>query len=151
MSKFDKASGLPLAKRAKLDITDAQKQALRTYWSQTYPRPTQRACVDWFQAQFHRQIDRTTVSKILSKYAHLNMGPAGSNKRVLSPQWPILDQKLAEWVEGHISAGYPITGPLIQYKAAEFWKKIPNIAIFQHPFSLMAGLLGSNNATPSDI
>jgi hypothetical protein len=126
MSKFDKTSGLPLAKRAKLGITDAQKQALRAYWSQTNPRPTQRACVDWFQSQFDRQIDRTTVSKILSsKYTHLDMGPAGSNKRVSSPQWPILDQNLAEWVEGHISVGYPITGPLIQYKAAEFWKKIP--------------------------
>lgn len=33
MSKFDKTAGLPLAKRAKLGIPDAQKQALRAYWS----------------------------------------------------------------------------------------------------------------------
>lgn len=79
------------------------------------------------------------------------MGPAGSNKRVLSPQWPILDQKFSECVEGHISVGYPITGPLIQYKAAEYWKKIPEYRDLPTPLSLMAGLLGSNNTTPSDI
>jgi hypothetical protein len=45
--------------------------------------------------------------------------------RTSSSHWPILDQKLSEWVEGHIDAGYPITGALIQYKASEYWTKIP--------------------------
>jgi hypothetical protein len=29
--------------------------------------------------------------------------------RTSSSHWPILDQKLSEWVKGHIDAGYPIT------------------------------------------
>ncbi|KAJ6134766.1 hypothetical protein N7523_001088 [Penicillium sp. IBT 18751x] len=126
MSCSTNSSGTPLAKRTRKGISDAQKQALRAFSSQTTPRPSQRACVDWFQAKFNHQITRASVSRILSsQYQHLDTGPAGSSMRVSSSQWPVLDQKLSEWVNGHISSGYPITGALIQYKAAEYWTKIP--------------------------
>lgn len=45
--------------------------------------------------------------------------------RVSTSNWPLLDQKLFDWVSGHIHNGYPITGPLVQTKAAEIWAKIP--------------------------
>lgn len=47
--------------------------------------------------------------------------------------WPILDEKLFEWSERHIDAGIPITGPLLQYKAIEYWRKIPKYANLPMP------------------
>jgi hypothetical protein len=35
-----KGAALPPAKRARLGISDAQKQALRAFWSNSSPRPT---------------------------------------------------------------------------------------------------------------
>ena len=120
---------LTLPKRAKLGISDAQKQALRIYSSESNSQPTQRTCVEWFQSQFGRLIDRATVSRILSsKYQHLDTGPAGSSMRVSASFRPILDEELFEWSERHIYAGFPITGPLLQYKAIEYWRKIPEYA-----------------------
>ena len=126
MSQIENSSGLPLAKRTRLGISDAQKQALRAFWSNSSPRPTQRECVNWFQAQFRHQISRVSVSRILSsQYEHLDTGPAGASMRASSSHWPILDQKLSDWADGHINNGYPMTGALLQYKAAELWSKIP--------------------------
>jgi hypothetical protein len=124
------SASVRLPKRAKLGISDAQKQALRIYWAETKPKPTQRACAEWFQSQFGRLIDRATVSRILSsKYDHLDIGPVGASKRTSSSYWPELDQKVFEWADRHINAGIPITGPLLQYKAIEYWRKIP---IYNH-------------------
>ena len=65
-------------KRTKLGISDAQKQALRAFWSNTSPKPTQTACAKWFEDQFKQVIDRSTISRILSsKYNYLDTGPAG--------------------------------------------------------------------------
>lgn len=126
-----------LPKRPKLGITDAQKQALRIYSSQTRPKPTQRACIAWFQSEFGRQIDQGTVSRILSsQYNRLDNTPASKSMRVSSSQWPILDEKLYEWSQRHIDASIPITGPLLQYKAADFWTKIPEYR--DHPMPLFS-------------
>jgi hypothetical protein len=40
---------MPTTRRARKGISDAQKQALRVYASETYPTPSQRACVEWFR------------------------------------------------------------------------------------------------------
>ncbi|KAJ5602026.1 transcriptional regulator family: Centromere protein B DNA-binding region [Penicillium lagena] len=57
---------MPTARRARKGISDAQKQALRVYASETHPKPSQKTCVEWFRSQFGRLIDRATVSKIVS-------------------------------------------------------------------------------------
>ena len=117
---------LAIPKQPNKGISDAQKKALRVYASETHPKPTQRACVEWFSSQFNRHINRATVSKILSsKYEHLDTGFAGQNKRPLTSRWPLLDELLYIWQQRHENAGFPITGPLIQSKAVEYWKKIP--------------------------
>lgn len=121
-------------KRTRLGISDAQKHALRAFWSNTRPRPTQSACADWFQSQFDHKISRVSVLRILSsQYDYLDSGPSRANMRSSSSFWPILDQKLSEWANGHLNNGYPITGPLIQIKAAEFWSKIPEYQNQQIP------------------
>jgi hypothetical protein len=53
--------------------------------------------------------------------------------RISSSFWPILDHKLSNWVRGYIENGYPITGPLIQIKAAELWSHIPEYQHQQRP------------------
>lgn len=127
-------AALPPAKRARLGISDAQKQALRAFWSNSSPRPTQSACVDWFLSQFKHKINRTTVSRILSsQYDYLDIGLTKANSRFSSSFWPILDQKLSNWVNKHIESGFPITGPLIQIKANELWSQIPEYQDQQKP------------------
>ncbi|KAJ5256574.1 hypothetical protein N7478_012678 [Penicillium angulare] len=127
-------AALPPPKRRRLGISDAQKQALRAFWANSSPKPTQSACATWFSSQFDHTINRVSVSRILSsQYEHLDSGPVGSNMRVSSSFWPILDQKLSDWVTGHINSGYPITGPLLQTKAAEIWSQIPEYQNQQRP------------------
>jgi hypothetical protein len=117
---------MPTTRRARKGISDAQKQALRVYASETHPTPSQRACVEWFRSQFGRLIDRATVSRILSsKYQHLDTSPASLSMRTSASHWPILDEKLFEWQQRHQDAGFPITGPLLRLKAIQYWKKIP--------------------------
>ena len=117
---------LPIPKQPNKGISDAQKKALRVYASETRPKPTQRACAEWFASKFRRHINRATVSKILSsKYEYLDTGFAGQNKRPLTSRWPLLDEALHIWQQRHEDAGFPITGPLIQSKAVELWRKIP--------------------------
>jgi hypothetical protein len=53
---------MPTTRRARKGISDAQKQALRVYVSETHPTPSQRACVEWFRSKFGHLIDRATVS-----------------------------------------------------------------------------------------
>jgi hypothetical protein len=120
---------MPTTRRARKGISDAEKQALRVYASETHPTPSQRACVEWFRSHFGRLIDRATVSRILSsKYQHLDTGPAGLNMRTSASHWPVLDEKLFEWQQRHQDAGFPITGPLLRLKAIEYWRKIPEYA-----------------------
>lgn len=74
----------------------------------THPKPTQRACAEWFLSQFDRHINRATVSKILSsKYEYLDTGFAGQNKRPLASRWPLLDEALYIWQQRHENAGFP--------------------------------------------
>ncbi|KAJ5648646.1 hypothetical protein N7490_005018 [Penicillium lividum] len=113
-------------RRSRKGVSEAQKQAVRAYWANSDPRPTQRDCVVWFQTKYNRSITRSTISRILSsKYAHLDTGPATASMRRSSSQWPILDQKLAEWLERYTASGKRANQALIQYKAAEYWGQIP--------------------------
>lgn len=125
---------LPISKQPNKGISDAQKKALRIYASATHPKPTQRACAEWFSTKFGHYINRATVSKILSsKYKHLDTGFAGQNKRPLASRWPLLDKTLYTWQQRHKSAGFPIIDPLIQSKAIEYWRKIPQYKDLEPP------------------
>lgn len=54
-------------------ITDAQRQALRRWFKQQYPRPRQRDCIPWFEKQFNHRLAASTVSDILSdRYSYLD-------------------------------------------------------------------------------
>ena len=43
-------------------ITDAQRQALRRWFKQQYPRPRQRDCIPWFEKQFNHHLSASTVT-----------------------------------------------------------------------------------------
>lgn len=54
-------------------ITDAQRQALRAWFKQQYPKPRQRDCIPWFEKQYNHRLAASTVSDILSdKYSYLD-------------------------------------------------------------------------------
>jgi hypothetical protein len=117
---------MPFPKRPNKGISDAQKKALRIFASETHPKPSQRVCAAWFEEKFSRTIDRTTVSRVLSsQYDYLDGGDAGIRTRKSTAHWPLLDDALFEWQRQHIENGFPMTGPIIRLKAAEYWRKIP--------------------------
>jgi hypothetical protein len=117
---------IPYPRRSNASINDIQKKALRIFASDTRPKPTQKACAAWFKDKFGRTIDRATVSRILSsQYNHLDYGEAGTKSRKSTAHWPLLDEALFEWQRRHTEKGFPMTGPLIRLKAAEYWKKLP--------------------------
>jgi hypothetical protein len=121
LSSVALSAKLPIPKQPNKGISNAQKKALRIYASKTHPKPTQRACAEWFLSQFKRYINRATVSKILSsKYQHLDIGFASQNKRPSASRWPVLDEALYIWQQRHEDASFPMTGLLIQSKAAEY-------------------------------
>jgi hypothetical protein len=117
---------LPYPKRSNATISDAQRKALRIFAFDTRPKPTQKACAAWFQEKFGRIIDRTTVSRTLSsQYNYLDNSEAGTKSRKSTAHWPLLDEALYQWQRRHTEKGFPMTGPLIRLKAAEYWKKMP--------------------------
>ncbi|KAJ5981088.1 hypothetical protein N7481_008386 [Penicillium waksmanii] len=125
-SSITLSANIPYPKRPNMGITDAQRKALRLFASDTRPQPTQRACAAWFEEKFGRKIDRTTVSRTLSsRYDYLDNGEAGIKKKTPTAAWPLLDEALFEWQKRHTEKGFPMTGPLLRLKAAEYWRKIP--------------------------
>ncbi|KAJ5976584.1 hypothetical protein N7481_010291 [Penicillium waksmanii] len=125
-SSVSLSAKLPYPKRSNATISDAQRKALRIFASDTRPKPTQKACAAWFQEKFGRIIDRATVSRTLSsQYNYLDNGEAGTRSRKSTAHWPLLDEALFQWQQRHTEKGFPMTGPLIRLKAAEYWKKIP--------------------------
>ena len=54
-------------------ITDAQRQALRRWFKQQYPRPRQHDCIPWFEKRSNHHLSASTVSDILShRYSYLD-------------------------------------------------------------------------------
>ncbi|KAI0481974.1 hypothetical protein GGR56DRAFT_163622 [Xylariaceae sp. FL0804] len=56
-------------------MTVHQKLQLRKYYAETYPQPTQAACVKWFQDQFDTKISQSQVSRVLSDRKLARVGP----------------------------------------------------------------------------
>lgn len=52
----------------KQQIRIEQRRALRSWAHNQHPRPTQRACIEWFQQQFGHKFSQSTVSESLSSH-----------------------------------------------------------------------------------
>lgn len=112
--------------RSRQGISEMQKKELRSWFRSQQPRPSHAACMAWFQSAYGRKVNQSTVSLILSKrYEYLDTGPASSNQRQYTPQWPILEKTLSDWL-GHVQAsGERPSGDAIIHKARELFPEIP--------------------------
>lgn len=64
-----------MPRKVQRGITDAQRAALRAWYQQQHPRPSQRACISWFIDQYDHQLGQSTISDSLSiRYSHLDAG-----------------------------------------------------------------------------
>ncbi|KAJ5194334.1 hypothetical protein N7472_006800 [Penicillium cf. griseofulvum] len=89
-----------------------------------HPRPSQAQCSAWFERTYGRSLSQSTISIILSKkFDYLDGSPATTLRRQLSPQWPLLEIPLSEWVASH--EGSTPSADAITTKAREIWNQIP--------------------------
>lgn len=107
-------------------VTLEQRQALRNWASQQHPRPSQKACITWFETRFNLRISQSTVSQYLSSRieASITSLPADRSRLRLG-QWPDLENILYNW-QRHIEAKGGVTsGEILQERARQIWHQLP--------------------------
>lgn len=109
----------------RVGISELQKKSLRSWARNQQLRPSHAVCVAWFETTYGRRLNQSTVSAILSKkYEHLDQGPASALQRQPAPQWPILEQRVSDWLLAAQEAGEYPTGEAILRKAREVWPQL---------------------------
>jgi hypothetical protein len=104
----------------------SQRRALRAWALQQHPRPSQKACIAWFQAQYSCTISQSTVSKSLS--SHFKAIDTSTNtvrSRLRSGQWPDLENLLFLWQQEIEENGGTTSGELLRIKAQQLWQQLP--------------------------
>ena len=86
-------------------LTNEQRRQLRAFSAGDALRPSQKQCIEWFQAKFDRCISQATVSDSLSsQYSFLDSQstaesrPLNARSARLS-QWPEVEKIHLEWQE----------------------------------------------------
>jgi hypothetical protein len=106
-------------------ISIEQKKALRAFKASNQ-HLSNLALKDWFEATYQQVIARSSVSEILSaRYQHLDQDVRRppTQKRYRQEHWPHLESALYEWVQ-RAEGKIPISGEIIQKKAAFFWQNM---------------------------
>lgn len=117
------------ARTSRAGIPEDQKKSLRAWSRSQETRPTHAASVAWFEHTFGRRLPQSSVSVILSsKYEYLDTGPATGAFRQQPPQWPILEERLFEWLKRARETGELSTGDAIFNKAREIWPQLTEYA-----------------------
>lgn len=100
-------------------ITLEQRRALRKWAHQQYPKPTQKACIDWFLLQFNHKLSQSTVSESLSAHFKDLDTSTTQGQRIRTGQWPDLKQILFDFQQRIDSQGGFTSGDILQQKARE--------------------------------
>ena len=100
-------------------INHEQRRALRNWAHSQHPKPSQKACIEWFQQQFNHQISQSTVSESLSsQFANLDDTIIHNDRhRQRLGQWPNLEAILLKWQLQVEEKGGFTTGEMLQEKA----------------------------------
>ncbi|KFY25459.1 hypothetical protein V491_01729 [Pseudogymnoascus sp. VKM F-3775] len=106
-----------------------QHCALRSWYSQQNPRPTQKACIEWFLQTYNHRLTQSTVSDSLSsRFASLD-SPTSSisptTQRRKAAAWPELEAALFDWQKCIDESGEITTGDILQEKAKQIWQLLP--------------------------
>ncbi|KAJ5110027.1 hypothetical protein N7532_002672 [Penicillium argentinense] len=125
-SRVDSPAESQSARKQRFAVPELQKKTLRSWSASQDPRPSHVDCIDWFEQQYGRRLNQSTVSYILSKrYEHLDNGPVSVDSERRQPaQWPILEDKLNDWLDEAENRHERVSGEQIMRKAREFWPEI---------------------------
>jgi len=109
-------------------INDVERSALRRWVKNTKPTPRQIDAIRWFQQQYGRRLNQSSVSASLGpSYAHLD-GPdpiSSLTSRKRQSKWPLLEAILYDWQLFIESQGGDTSDDAILLKAKDVWPLIP--------------------------
>jgi hypothetical protein len=108
-------------------LTLDQRRALRR-WANSQPiRPSHKACIDWFYAQYGQQISQSTVSHSLSpKYSRLDGdNPQLSGSRLRFGNWPDVEKLVLLWYQQVQASGRHPTNEELGDKAKTIFSQLP--------------------------
>lgn len=115
----------PTPGKPRLGISEIQKKALRSWFHSQKPRPSHNACIAWYEENYGRHLNQSTISLILSKrYEYLDHGPATEVQRQQPPQWPALEDRISGWLKAMHDDGKHPTGEAIINKSREIWPQL---------------------------
>ncbi|KFZ16898.1 hypothetical protein V501_02019 [Pseudogymnoascus sp. VKM F-4519 (FW-2642)] len=104
-----------------------QRQALRAWAFKQTPRPSQKACITWFYDKYSQRIGQSTVSESLSAHFESidNSESPGQSARIRTGNWPDLEAVLFNWQLRIEEQGGVTSGELLQQKAQQIWRQLP--------------------------
>jgi hypothetical protein len=112
-------------------ISIDQRRQLRAFSQSLRPKPSQKRCIEWFQATFNQRISQTTVSESLSdQYQSLDssLTLVKDTQKLQKSHWPELEEVLIEWQRMVESQGGVTSQDLLRSKAKEIWQRLPSYA-----------------------
>lgn len=105
-----------------------QRRALRTWARSQHPKPSQKACIEWFFNKYGHKLSQSTVSESLSSHFDTLDDSKITGHRLRTGQWPDLEKVLYNWQQRIDSLGGFTTGDILQTKAQEIWQRLPQYA-----------------------
>uniref|UniRef100_A0A0B7JUF4 HTH CENPB-type domain-containing protein n=1 Tax=Bionectria ochroleuca TaxID=29856 RepID=A0A0B7JUF4_BIOOC len=108
-------------------LTLDQRRSLRKWANEQPVRPSHKACIDWFFAQYGHQISQSTVSHSLSpKYSRLDSeNPQLSGSRLRFGNWPDVEKLVLRWYQQVQASGRQPTNEELGEKAKSIFNKLP--------------------------
>jgi len=107
-------------------LTLEQRRALRRWANSQTVRPSHKACIEWFQNQFHQTISQSTVSHSLSpKYARLDGDPQLSGSRLRFGNWPDVEKLVLLWHQQMQHQGRQPSNEELAEKAKSIFTALP--------------------------
>lgn len=113
----------------KTAISLEKRCALRSFYQNQRPKPSQRQCIEWFKQQYGHTLSQSTISESLSeRFAFLDTGNGTNTDTVLCQRggnWPDLEAALFEWHQRIEANGGITSGDLLIEGARELWSRLP--------------------------
>lgn len=107
-------------------LTLDQRRALRRWANSQTVRPSHKACIEWFQSQYHQTISQSTVSHSLSpKYARLDGDPQLSGSRLRFGNWPDVEKLVLLWHQQMQQNGRHPSNEELAEKAKSIFAALP--------------------------
>ena len=109
-------------------ISLEQRRALRSWAHQQHPKPSQKACIEWFYTKYNHKLSQSTVSESLSTHFKDLDTTTASGHRLRIGQWPELEQVLFKFQQRIDKHGGFTSGDILLEKAQQIWKRLPQYA-----------------------